>query len=294
MKIAIFNNHRVGLVEDDLIYDVTDAVPDAGPAFPQVYMSRLIEQWSERQKAIQTARENATGIPLDTVELHAPNPFPLHIVAAPVNYRKHIGELGKRSVSGNTSAVERGFFLKAPSSISGPSAGIILPKGSTRRFDHESELAVIIGKRARNVPRDQAMDYVFGYTCLIDMTMRIEPGTGEEERVARKSFNTFTPMGPYIVTADEIPDPGNLDNRLWVNDELRQDSNTSALILDVPGLIEWASSVMTLQPGDVIATGTPEGVGSVVPGDRIRMTIEKIGTLNVDVKEAPDYAPKRF
>lgn len=294
MKIAIFDNHRIGLVEDDLIYDVTQAVPDAGPEFPPVYMSRLIDQWEKRRDDILAARENAEGVRLETVALRAPNPFPLHVVAAPVNYRKHIGELGKRSVSGQSSAVERGFFLKASSSVSGPGDGIILPKGSTRRFDHESELAVIIGKRARNVPRDQALDYVFGYTCLIDMTMRMEPGVGEEERVARKSFDTFTCMGPYIVTRDEIPEPGDLDNRLWVNDELRQDSNTSALILDVPGLIEWASSVMTLQPGDVIATGTPEGVGPVVPGDRIRMTIEKIGTLTVDAREATEYAPKRF
>ncbi|ETF02691.1 2-hydroxyhepta-2,4-diene-1,7-dioate isomerase [Advenella kashmirensis W13003] len=294
MKIATFNNHRVGLVEGDLIYDVTQAVPDAGPAFPQVYMSRLIDQWPERRDDILAARQRAQGVSLETVTLNAPNPAPFHVVAAPVNYRKHIGEIGARSVSGNSSAIERGFFLKASSSVSGPGDGIVLPKGSTRRFDHESELAVIIGRRAKNIPREQALDYVFGYSCLIDMTMRMEPGVGDEERVARKSFDTFTSMGPYIVTADEIPDPGVLGNRLWVNDQLRQDSNTSALILDVPGLIEWASSVMTLQPGDVIATGTPEGVGPVVPGDRVRMTIEKIGTLTVDVKEAVDFAPKRF
>jgi len=294
MKIATFNNHRVGLVEGDLIYDVTQAVPDAGPAFPQVYMSRLIDQWSERRDDILAERQRAQGVSLETVTLHAPNPAPFHVVAAPVNYRKHIGEIGARSVSGNSSAIERGFFLKASSSVSGPGDGIVLPKGSIRRFDHESELAVIIGRRAKNIPRQQALDYVFGYSCLIDMTMRMEPGVGDEERVARKSFDTFTSMGPYIVTADEIPDPGVLGNRLWVNNQLRQDSNTSALILDVPGLIEWASSVMTLQPGDVIATGTPEGVGPVVPGDRVRMAIEKIGTLTVDVKEAVDFAPKRF
>lgn len=294
MKIAVFNDHRVGLVEDDLIYDVTDAVPDAGPEFPQVYMSRLIAQWKERRVDVLAARQRASGVPLDSVMLRTPNPFPLHVVAAPVNYRKHIGEIGARSVSGKSSAIERGFFLKASSSVSGAGEGIVLPKGSMRRFDHESELAVIIGKRAKNVPRSEALNYVFGYCCLIDVTLRLEPGIAEEERVARKSFDTFTPMGPFIVTADEIPDPGVLDNRLWVNDVLRQNSNTSALLLDVPGLIEWVSSVMTLQPGDVIATGTPEGVGSIAPGDRVRMMIEKVGTLEVDVNEAADFAPRRF
>lgn len=294
MKIAVFNDHRVGLVEGDQVYDVTAAVPDAGPAFPQVYMSRLIDQWSARKPKIEEARRNAAPVPLASVTLRAPNPAPLHVVAAPVNYRKHIGELGARSVSGTASAKERGFFLKASSSVSGAGEPIVLPRGSTRRFDHESELAVIIGRRARNVPREKALEYVFGYCCLVDVTLRIEPGKFDEERVARKSFDTFTPMGPYIVTADEVPDPGCLSNRLWVNDELRQDANTSALVLDVPGLIEWVSSVMTLQPGDVIATGTPEGVGSFGPGDRVRMAIESIGSMTLRVVEAEEFAPRRF
>jgi 2-keto-4-pentenoate hydratase/2-oxohepta-3-ene-1,7-dioic acid hydratase in catechol pathway len=294
MKIAVFDDHRVGVIEGDEIYDVTAAVPDAGPAFPQVYMSRLIDQWSERKAHVEAARREARPVPLASVMLRAPNPFPLHVVAAPVNYRKHIGEIGARSVSGKSSAAERGFFLKASSSVVGAGEAIVLPRGSTRRFDHESELGVIIGKRAKNVARAQALDHVFGYCCLMDITMRLEPGQFDEERVARKSFDTFTPVGPCIVTADEVGDPGKLDNRLWVNDELRQDSNTSALILDVPGLIEWASSVMTLQPGDIIATGTPEGVGPFVPGDRIRMEIERVGSLTMKVVEAEDFAPRRF
>jgi 2-keto-4-pentenoate hydratase/2-oxohepta-3-ene-1,7-dioic acid hydratase in catechol pathway len=294
MKIAVFNDHRVGLVEGDQIYDVTDAVPDAGPAFPAVYMSRLIDQWSRRKADVERARASARPIALSSVVLRAPNPFPLHVLAAPVNYHKHIGEIGARSVSGKSSAVERGFFLKASSSVIGAGEAIRLPRGSTRRFDHESELAVVIGKRAKNVARAQALEHVFGYSCLIDVTMRIEPGKFDEERVARKSFDTFTPVGPYIVTADEIPDPGNLVNRLWVNDELRQDSNTSALILDVPGLIEWASSVMTLQPGDIIATGTPEGVGPFGPGDRLRMEIGRVGSMTLNVVEADEFAPRRF
>ncbi len=294
MKLAVFNDHRVGLVEGDLIYDVTSAVPDAGPAWPPVYMSRLIAQWQERRQAILEARSTATAQPLAEVTLMAPNPCPVQIVAAPVNYRKHIGEIGARSVSKGRSPNEMGFFLKASASVVGAGGTVELPKGSTRRFDHESELAVVIGRRARNVVRSEAMAYVFGYACLIDVTMRLEPGVAEEERVTRKSFETFTPLGPWIVTADEIADPHVLRNRLWINDELRQDANTSAMIVDIPGLIELVSSVVTLNPGDVIATGTPEGVGPMKVGDHMRIEIEGVGSMQLPVVEARDFAPRRF
>ncbi len=294
MKLAVFNNHRVGLVEGELVYDVTSAVPDAGAAWPPVYMSRLIAQWPDRRDALLAARAEAVAQPLSAVRLMAPNPCPVQVIAAPVNYRKHIGEIGARSVSKGKSPNEMGFFLKASASIVGPAGAIELPKASTRRFDHESELAVIIGKRARNVARADAMGHVFGYACLIDVTMRLEPGVAEEERVTRKSFETFTPFGPWIVTADEIPDPHKLRNQLWINDELRQDANTSALIVDIPGLIELASSVVTLNPGDVIATGTPEGVGPMRVGDRVRIEIEGVGSMSLPVVDAPEFAPRRF
>ena len=150
-----------------------------------------------------------------------------------------------------------GFFLKAPSSVVGAGSPILLPRGSARRFDHETELAVIIGRRAKNVPRAQALDFVFGYSCLMDITMRLEPGMPAEERPTRKSFDTFTPIGPYLVTADEIPDPQALENQLWVNGKLRQSANTRDMTVGVAELIELVSSVMTLNPGDIIATGTP-------------------------------------
>jgi 2-keto-4-pentenoate hydratase/2-oxohepta-3-ene-1,7-dioic acid hydratase in catechol pathway len=294
LKLAVFNDHRVGIVEGDRLYDVTHAVPDAGPAFPAVYMSRLIHEWDRRRPEVDAARRSATAIPLRDVKLLAPNPCPIHVIAAPVNYRAHSGEIGAMSVSKGKSAAELGFFLKASSSMVGAGESIRLPRGSKRRFDHEAELAVIIGKTAKNVPRAQAMEYIFGYSCLMDLVMRIEPGVAEEERVARKSFDTFTPMGPWIVTADEAPEPGNLRIQLWVNGEIRQDARTSDLILDIPGLIEWASSVMTLLPGDVIATGTPEGVGPIRVGDTVRIELERIGSMELPVLEADDFSPKRF
>lgn len=294
MKLAVFGNHRVGVVEGGQVYDVTDEVPGAGPAWPPMYMNGLIARWAELGPRIAEKRQAAKGVPVSSVTLLPPNPCPVHVIAAPANYRKHIGEIGARSVSKGRTAEQQGFFMKATASLVGAGGAIRLPKGSARRFDHESELAVIIGKRARNVPRAEAMTYVFGYSCLVDMTMRIEPGVAEEERVTRKSFETFTPLGPWIVTADEVPDPHALRNQLWVNDQPKQDANTRDMIVDIPALIELVSSVMTLNPGDVIASGTPEGVGPVVPGDRIRIAIESVGEMTLPVREAEAFSPRRF
>lgn len=294
MKIAVYEGHRVGVVEGDQLFDVTDAVPGAGPAWPPMYINSLIANWSDLGPRLAAKRGAAQAIALASVRLLPPNPCPVHVIAAPANYRKHIGEIGARSVSKGRSAEQQGFFMKATASLVGAGGAIELPKGSTRRFDHESELAVIIGRRARNVPRVEAMDYVFGYSCLIDVTMRIEPGVAEEERVTRKSFETFTPLGPWIVTADEVPDPHNLRNQLWVNGQSKQDANTRDMIVNIPALIELVSSVMTLNPGDVIASGTPEGVGPIAPGDRVRIGIESVGEMTLPVVEAAEFSPRRF
>jgi 2-keto-4-pentenoate hydratase/2-oxohepta-3-ene-1,7-dioic acid hydratase in catechol pathway len=149
------------------------------------------------------------------------------------------------------------------------------------QFDYEGELAVVIGKRARHVRKEQALDYVAGYTIGLDITIR-----GTEDRSFRKSVDTHSVLGPWLVTADEIPNPGQLDLQIAVNGEQRQKSNTSRLILSVPELIELASSFYTLYPGDVIFTGTPEGVSPIEAGDEIVATIEKIGTMRVGVRAA--------
>ena len=294
MKLAVNTEHRIGVVEGDQFYDVTDAVPGAGPAWPPMYMNRLIAEWAELGPKVAAARKAAQPVALSSMKLLPPNPCPVHVIAAPANYRKHIGEIGARSVSKGRTAEQQGFFMKSTASLVGAGGAIELPRGSTRRFDHESELAVIIGKRARNVPRAEAMDYVFGYSCLMDITMRIEPGVAEEERVTRKSFETFTPLGPWIVTADEVADPHALRNQLWVNGVSKQDANTRDMIVNIPTLIELISSVMTLSPGDVIASGTPEGVGPIVPGDSIRIGIESVGEMTLSVVEAAQFSPRRF
>jgi len=297
MKLAVFNDYQVGIVEDELIYDITAAVPGAGRnlEWPPVFMTRAIANWSALLPEVQRARSAAVGTPLSSVRLLPPNPCPLQLIAAPANYRKHIAEMGSMAVTKKgRSAREQGFFMKSTASLTGPARGIELPRGSGRRFDHESELAVVIGKTARNVSRADALSYVFGYSCLIDVTMRIEKDIAEEERVMRKSFETFTPLGPWIVTADEIPDPQVLDNCLFVNDEPRQRANTRDMIVGVAELIELASSVMTLYPGDVIATGTPEGIGPVKPGDRVTIRIDRVGEMSVNVRETDADPVFRF
>lgn len=295
MKIAAFDDHRIGLVEGDLVFDVTAAVPAALEALPAQRINWLIAHWSEVQPALQAARAKATGRALAGVRWLPANPQPPHVFAAPANYQKHIGELGARVVTKKgRSAREQGFFLKAPGSLVGAGGTIGLPKGSARRFDHESELAVIIGKPGRDIPRSRAMEHVFGYACLIDATMRIEPETHEEERSMRKSFEGFTPLGPWIVTADEVPDPQALRNRLWVNGELRQEASTKDMIVGVAELIELISSVLPIQAGDVIASGTPEGVGPFAPGDTLRIAIDGVGDMSLSVREREAASPRPY
>ena len=295
MKIALFDDNRVGIVEVDDLYDVTHAVPGWSEPWPPVFMTRMIADWANMAAIMRDARAAAERKSLSSVTLRSPIPYSSNIIAAPANYRRHVGELGDRGIAKvGTSVNELGFFLKATSSFVGAGEAIVLPRGSSRRFDHESELAVIIGRKGKNIGREAALDHVFGYSCLIDVTMRLEPGAPAEERPTRKSFDSFTPLGPWIVTADEIPDPQVLANQLWVNDAIRHDANTRDMTVGVAALIELVSSVMTIQPGDVIASGTPEGVGPIVNGDRIRIAVGGVGEMTLPVVEADTAAPKIF
>lgn len=295
MKLAVFDDNRLAIVEGESLYDVTAAIPGHGAAWPPVFMQRLIADWPAMAPGLAAARQGAVAIARASVTLRSPIPFTGNIVAAPANYTKHVGELGDRGITAKgNSARDIGFFLKATSSLSGADEPIVLPVNSGRRFDHETELGVVIGRTCRNVRREDALDHVFGYACLIDLSMRIEPGRPAEERCTRKSFDSFTPLGPWIVTADEVPDPQSLSNRLWVNDELRQEANTREMTVGVAELIELISSVMTLRPGDVIASGTPQGVGPVVPGDRVTIEIERVGRMTLNVVAAAEAAPRVF
>lgn len=273
MRIARFDDNRIGVVVDEAsLVDVTDAL-GFGEEWPPVGPNRLIADFDHYRPVLEQAAAAGPGIPLDTVVLRTPIPWPNKVIAYPVNYHDH-----GREMQAGYRATNQGFFLKPPSSLSGAGEPVILPNVPGREVHHESELAIIIGKQARGIAREDWKDYVFGYACLLDMVVR-----GREERVFRKAYDSFCPVGPWVTTADEVPDPENLSMKLWVNGELRQDANTRDLVLDIPGMVEMAAAVMTLYPGDVIATGTPAGVGPVVDGDVIRITIDHCGEMNVPV-----------
>jgi 2-keto-4-pentenoate hydratase/2-oxohepta-3-ene-1,7-dioic acid hydratase in catechol pathway len=278
VRLAVFGDSRLGLLRDGAVVDVSDLVGAGDTDWPPVFLLRAIADFDRLRPRLLDALEQRPGVPLDRVRLRAPAVFPSKVIAAPVNYRLHIEEM-RPLIKGELHAIERyGVFLKAPSSIVGPEATIELPFPD-RRTDHEVELGVVIGRTARNVAMADAMAHVFGYTGVMDITVR-----GDEDRSTRKSFDTFTPVGPVLVTADEIPDPHALDLQLWVNGERRQHGNTRDMIWNVPKLIEYASHVMTLNPGDLLSTGTPDGVGPLRPGDQVTMEVERVGRLSVRVE----------
>ncbi len=273
MKIARFNGGRIGVVVDGTIRDVTAVAGVDAAEWPPVGPLRLIADFPTLRDKLEQAAKVAAPIPLDQVTLETPVPWPNKLIAYPVNYRDHATEMTSVGF-----ANVQGFFLKANSSLSGPSEAIELPNIAGREIHHECEIALIIGKQGRQIPPERAFDYVFGYACLLDITIR-----GKEERVMRKSFDTFTPVGPYITTADEVPNPADINMRLWVNDELRQQANTRDLLVDIPHMISIASSAATLYPGDLIATGTPAGVGPIKAGDTVTIEVDHIGRMSVPV-----------
>lgn len=250
-----------------IVVDVTDHFP-AGEVGP---MRRLITALS----AGASIDELISGCPVthrSSLQIVTPVTDPTKVVAAPVNYRNHQAEMHADSCIDSL-----GVFLKAPSSLV-EHRGIIRLPYVDRRFDQEGEFAAVIGRTARHVTEADAISHVFGFTCLLDMTMR-----GHEDRSMRKSFDTFTPIGPTIVSPNEAPPIEDMQLHLWVNGVLRQRANISDLIWSLPRLIAYASSVMTLVPGDIVTTGTPEGVGQVYDGDQISLEITGLDRLDASV-----------
>jgi 2-keto-4-pentenoate hydratase/2-oxohepta-3-ene-1,7-dioic acid hydratase in catechol pathway len=258
VRLVRFNEGRIGVLQGDAVHDATAAIGLDLAAWPPLGMVQLIGNFAALKGKLEEAARGP-GIPLGEVRLLAPIVWPHNLFAYPVNYIAHQTEMAS-----SHRADLNGYFLKATSSISGPQDAIVLPDLPSREIHHECELAVIIGRGGRHIGVDEAMDYVFGYSCLIDVTVR-----GKEERVMRNSYDTFTPIGPALVTTDE----------------LRQHATTRDLIVDIPNMVALASSVSTLEPGDVIATGTPEGVGPIRDGDRVTIEIERVGRMTVPVKQ---------
>ena len=273
MRLCRFGNNRLGIVDDDGIRDVTAALDVIAPSrYPFPPGDMLIAHLpAVKTRAMELAKD-APPMAAEQVPFLTPVANPSKIIGAPMNYRTGQDE------AAIAAAKAIGLFLKANGSLAGAADGVAL-RMMERQIDYEVELGVVIGRQASDVRRAEALQYVAGYAVALDVTPH-----GKEERSLRKSCETYTILGPWLVTADEIPEPGNLDLTLDVNGERRQQGNTRQMIRDVPGLIELASSFYTLYPGDIFLSGTPAGVGPMRPGDELVATIEKIGTMSVRVR----------
>jgi 2,4-didehydro-3-deoxy-L-rhamnonate hydrolase len=286
MKLCRYDDDRLGVVVGDMVHDVTAAQAEIRASTP--YAAKVdpvvaaLPTWRGKLEAMA---KSAPGKPIASVKLLSPVAKPPKIIAAPTNYAKHIEEMQKfrDTVPGlarfSPDIEKAGIFLKSNTSLVGPSEGIPM-RFPDRRNDHEAELVLIIGKQGSDIPKEQAWDYIAGYALGLDMTAR-----GGEDRSFRKSIDGYTVLGPWMITADELPNPADVPFNLHVNQEKRQDSNTSFLIFDIPRLIEFASQFYTLYPGDLYYTGTPEGVGPVKPGDWISLkSVPQLGELKIQVR----------
>lgn len=284
MRFCRFNSNKLGVVRGDRVHDVTAALdllpPLVWPLGPGDHFFNHFDILRPRMEELANA---TAGVPVADVALLSPVANPGKIIAAPVNYQLHLDESRADAEINFGTHVKTihdyGVFLKAPSSMIGPSQPV-LADWTERRIDHEIELALVIGKQGFRITKDDALSHVAGYMIGLDMTIR-----GTEDRSFRKSLDTFTVFGPHMVTADEVGNPHDLAFEIKVDGETRQKSNTSLLILDCADLIAYASRAYTLYPGDIIMTGTPEGVAPVRPGNTMHCWIDRIGEMSVKVED---------
>lgn len=275
MKLATFTHEgrtRIGIVEGDFVIDLSAAAPDL-----PTEMTAFLAAGDAAMAAARSVTPRG-GIPLADVTLEAPVLRPGKIMAIGLNYADHAAETGAKLPEFQT------WFSKTPTSITGPIGDVLKPVVSDM-IDYEAELCMVIGKRARHVPHARAMEVVAGFCCGNDVSVR-DWQKRTSQFVIGKGFDTHAPIGPWITTTDEVGDPHALTIKSFVNGELRQNSTTANLIFNCNALIEELTKAMTLEPGDVIFTGTPDGVGMamtppgyVKPGDVMRVEIEKLGAL---------------
>ena len=276
MKLLYIDDYKVAVLTGDTVVDVSDVVADIPHLHRADIMAGLIERFDTYKGRIADAAARHKGVPLASVRVRAPLPKPRTIVCMAVNYM----EDGTRSEPAEINA-----FHKTASAIIGTGEVMELPDAPATNFEAEAEIAVVIGKRACKVSRADAMEHVFGYTNFIDGSARNLPPVRNVFFQA-KSRDTFAPIGPFIATTDEIADPMNVDIRLWVNDTLKQSFNTSDMAHDIARCIEWVSHIQTLEPGDILATGTNHrGLSSIQNGDRIVLECAGLGKLAVTVQD---------
>ena len=276
MKLVFFDDFKLGVIKDGNVVDVGAAVSGVNHTSPQDLINQVIANFSQHRDALQQAADSGQGTPVDQVRLRSPLPKPGNIVAMAVNYM----EDGTRDAPAPINA-----FHKSPNAVIGQGDTMVLPDVPATIFEGEAELALVIGKHASNVSQADAFDYIFGYLNFIDGSARGLPPSGNTF-YQMKSRATFAPMGPWLVTADEIEDPQNLPVRLWVNEDLKQNYNTNDMAHQIPRIIEWVSSVHDLEPGDVIATGTNHrGLSAFQDGDNVDLEVEGMGMLRFNIQD---------
>ena len=276
MKLLFFDDWKLGVLKGDSVVDVSDVVKGIPHTGPHNLISGLIERFADHKARLEEAASRGQGVPVSRVKVRPPLPKPGNIVAMAVNYM----EDGTRKEPAPINA-----FQKSPNAIIGNGDTMVLPDVPAGVFEGEAELALVIGKRATRVPASDAMKYIFGYTGFIDGSARGLPPPGNVF-FQMKSRDTFAPLGPWIVTADEIADPQKLNITLTNNGAVMQKFNTSDMAHNIPRCIEWLSSIHTLEPGDIVATGTNHrGLNPFMDGDKIELTIEKVGTLHFNIKD---------
>jgi 2-keto-4-pentenoate hydratase/2-oxohepta-3-ene-1,7-dioic acid hydratase in catechol pathway len=276
MKLLFFDDFKLGVLKGDTVVDVSQVARDIPHTGPHNLISGLIERFADYRGALEEAAAAGKGAPLDKLRIRPPLPRPVNIDCMAVNYM----EDGTRKEPAPINA-----FHKSPGCVIGDGDTMVLPDVPATIFEGEAELALVIGKRATSVPAPKAMEYVFGYLNFIDGSARGLPPSGNTF-YQMKSRDTFAPMGPYIVTADEVKDPHNLQVRLWVNGTLMQNYNTSDMAHKIPRCIEWVSSIHPLEPGDVLALGTNHrGLNPFQDGDLVELETEHMGRLRVKIRD---------
>jgi 2-keto-4-pentenoate hydratase/2-oxohepta-3-ene-1,7-dioic acid hydratase in catechol pathway len=276
MKLAFFDDFKLGVVTGDTVVDVSDVVKDIPRLGPQDVIRGVIENFGQYKGKLADAATKGKGVPVSQVKFRSPLPKPENIICMAVNYMED-GTLPEPAPIN--------AFMKSPSSIIGDGDTMVLPDMAASVFEGEAEFAVVIGKKASHVKAADAMNYVFGYTNFIDGSARgVVPPTNVFYQM--KSRDTFAPVGPYIVTADEIKDPHKLAIQLTNNGVVMQKFNSDDMAHKIPRCIEWVTSIHTLMPGDILATGTNHrGLNPFMDGDKIELTTEGLGTLHITVKD---------
>lgn len=272
MKLLFFDDFKLGVLKGEAVVDISEVVKDIPHTHPGNLISELIAQFSDYRGPIESAVAQGQGTPLSQVRIRPPLPKPYNIVCMAVNYM----EDGTRDEPAPINA-----FQKSPNSVIGHGDTMVLPDMPATIFEGEAELALVIGKHASYVSEEEAMNYVFGYLNFIDGSAR-----GVQPFYQMKARGTFAPMGPYLVTVDEVANPQNLQVKLWVNGELKQNYNTDDMAHKIRRTISWVSSIHPLEPGDVLATGTNHrGLSAFQGGDVIELETEGLGRLSIHVQD---------